>query len=489
LFGWSEEKLYRLAQPRPAGAHLWQALRQLRAAEPETLAILDDLLSQAEFLRPFELLQRLLIRHRGRSRLLARLGPETADGIDALLSQARRYEREQVADLTGFLDWFDAETVEMKRQLDTAGDQIRLMTVHGAKGLEAPVVILPDCALRQPQTGQVLIEQPWPPFLSPRKSDAEPVLTERLDDLRRAEAEEDQRLLYVAMTRAQSWLIVAAAGEVTDKSGRTCWHSAVADGLIHSGALADPTEGEGILRLADPGWDSLPPAGAGAPPPAPPQVETRHDEPLPALPASVAVLSPSGLGGAKVLPGEREPDQGDEALLAGSFLHLVLQHLLSVPPADRAALAARLPEAIDPADRPTGAVALADQALAILQRPELAALFSPGTRSEISLTARLADLGGRTVKGTVDLIRIGQDSIEITDFKTNRLVPNRPDQVPEGVLRQMGAYLALARAIWPDRQARCAILWTAAPVLMPLPDDLCMAALRRAGVDLTHPQP
>ena len=112
------------------------------------MAVLDDLRDQADFLRPYDLIERILTRHDGRRRLLARLGAEAEDGIDALLSQALAYERTAVPSLTGFLAWLETDDLEIKRQTDSAGDLIRVMTVHGAKGLEAPIVILPDTGKR-----------------------------------------------------------------------------------------------------------------------------------------------------------------------------------------------------------------------------------------------------------------------------------------------------------------------------------------------------
>src|SRR6056297_1170121 len=143
LFGWSEADLYKLAHGRRQ-KYLWAALRERADDHPETMAVLNDLRGQADYLRPYDLIERILTRHDGRRKLLARLGTEAEDGIDALLSQALAYERSDIPSLTGFLCWMQTDDLEIKRQMDAAGDLIRVMTVHGAKGLEAPVVILPE---------------------------------------------------------------------------------------------------------------------------------------------------------------------------------------------------------------------------------------------------------------------------------------------------------------------------------------------------------
>ena len=140
LFGWTEQQLYTLAHHRDDKQYLWAAMRDTTS---DAKTVLDDLRDQADFLRPYDLIERILTRHDGRRNLLARLGREAEDGIDALLSQALNYESGGVPSLTGFLSAMAADDLEVKRQMDSQGDRIRVMTVHGAKGLEAPIVFLP----------------------------------------------------------------------------------------------------------------------------------------------------------------------------------------------------------------------------------------------------------------------------------------------------------------------------------------------------------
>ena len=167
LCGFSEGDLYDLAEPREG--FLWSALRNREAEHPHTHAMLTDLRDEADYLRPYELLERALIRHDGRRRMIARLGPEAQDAIDAMLAQALAYETTEVPSLTGFVGWLESGDVQVKRDLSQATGEIRVMTVHGAKGLEAPVVILPDCAQRQGGRPGVKLLRPeggplfWPP--------------------------------------------------------------------------------------------------------------------------------------------------------------------------------------------------------------------------------------------------------------------------------------------------------------------------------------
>ena len=266
LFGWTEAQLYALAQPR--NGFLWEALRGTGHAE--TRAVLSDLRDAADFLRPYELIERLLTRHEGRARLIARLGAEAEDGIDELLAQALAYERAEVPSLTGFLGWLGADDVEVKRQPEGAGRAIRVMTVHGAKGLEAPVVILPDTANRKDMLRAEVIRLGGAAVWK-TPADASPaILAEARAEALERHRDERMRLLYVAMTRAESWLIVAAAGEVGPES----WHALVAAGMERAGAAglrlsaAEASFGP-VRRLSFGDWPEDCPAARRRAPPRP----------------------------------------------------------------------------------------------------------------------------------------------------------------------------------------------------------------------------
>ena len=473
LFGWTEQELFTLAHHRPEGGYLWPALRDA-AGFATTKAIIFDLLDRADFLRPYDLIARLLVRHGGRQALLARLGAEAEDGIDALLAQALAYESDNTPSLTGFLTWMDTDDLTVKRQVDAQGDQIRVMTVHGAKGLEAPIVILPDTAERTNQVkAQVLPGDP--PLWKMPKAEMPDAMTGRHDAIAAAQARERLRLLYVAMTRAESWLIVGAAGEV-GKTG-TAWHDIVAEGMDHAGAF-DASAGDLAVRRVEHGaWDAGPLKPGPAPRPDRPAAEMLA--PLPEVTTS-RTLSPSDLGGDKTLAGEF--DDGDAAaLVRGSLIHLLLEHLPALPATDRRSAAERLIASRSEADGvPTDD--LIDAALGLIDAPDLAPLFGPDALVEVGLTADLPGLG--RMHGTIDRLILTPDTVTAVDFKTNRNVPDRAEDVPDGVLRQMGAYATGLAQVYPDRRIETAILWTRTATLMPLPDHLTTAALDRARLDL-----
>lgn len=472
LFGWSEDRLFRLAQGRE-GAFLWTRLRE--SGDAATLEVIDDLRRQTDFLRPYDLIERMLTRHDGRRRLIARLGFEAEDGIDAFLAQALAYEPLETPSLTGFLAWLEQGDVQIKRELGRADGRLRVMTVHGAKGLEAPVVILPDTSDRRARDSGQIVDFGGVPLWRASKDDAPDRLRESIEDRAARSAEEDARLLYVAMTRAEYWLIMAGAGKVNQPE---CWYNRMTDGMGHIGAVpCDMPTGRG-LRYQHLDWPENDDATGGQ--------DTLTSVKLPELlwqvsPVPVpaqAVLSPSGLGGAKALPGEAG-ESTDLALARGSQLHLLLEHLPLWPETlwrERARALLASQEAGLPADFE----AILVEALRVMAAPGLAALFGPDSLAEVEITADLFD---RPLSGAIDRLSVAPDHVLAVDYKSNRIVPARPDDVPEGLLRQMGAYRVALAQVFPDREIRVALLWTTTAELMHLPSALVDAAVARAALE------
>ena len=456
LCGLTEGQLFALAHGRKG--YLWE---QVRTAEefPKVLEMLGDLLKQSEYLRPHELIDRILTRHHGRALLLGRLGAEAAEGLDELLSQAMAYEQVDVPSLTGFLVWMASGDVEAKRQAESAGRRIRVMTVHGAKGLEAPIVILPDTADRRPRPqDRVLLADSGVPIWGANKDESAPlqeaasgVVTER------AEAE-SLRLLYVAATRARCWLIVAAAGKTSAGSWYEMMRTAaeqlvvlpLEDGRMRHeyGVWEAPLRDEEVTvaPLALPGWATRPP-GAEVP--------------------AVRVVSPSDLGGAKTVPGEGAGDA--TAMLRGTQLHQMLERFAGLDAAGRAVLAVAL--GVEDA--------LRVEAEALMGDPDLGWLFAPGTLAEVGFTA---PWNGMVLAGSIDRLVIGDGVVTVVDYKSNAVVPTGPSEVPEGYLRQLGAYAHAMSLVYPGWRVEAAILWTATGQLMRLDRDIVRNALDRATI-------
>ena len=471
LFGLSEAALYDLAQGRTA-KYLWRELEDRKADFAQAHAILRDLRDQADFLRPYDMIERVLTLHDGRRRLLARLGSEAQDGIDVLLAQALSYERNEIPSLTGFLAWLDTDNVEVKRQLDGESQQVRVMTVHGAKGLEAPIVILPDTAKPTYQLRDEVIElADGQPIWKPATAQAPTAARESFATLRNASEDENRRLLYVAMTRAEKWLIVAAAGDI-GKEPDSSWY-AITEGAMRASGAEDQMFEQGIgLRIEAGSWDG-------------PIVERSESEPIQAelphwarqpaaLPAEDGqILSPSNLGGAKAIGGASDSESEEQAMRRGRQIHLLLERLPALPTDRRREYAIELlTNAEEDTASSAEAAILFEEAQAVISASHLAHLFADGTLAEIPLASPWGD---QAISGIIDRLIVDDARVLAIDFKTNVTVPPSPDQVPEGLLRQMAAYAHALALIYPDKLVETAIVWTRTAQLMPLPHDMVSA--------------
>ncbi|MFX0545474.1 double-strand break repair helicase AddA [Roseovarius sp. S1116L3] len=468
LLGWDEAQLYALAQGR-GRKYLWEVLRDRAENFPDTMAVMNDLRDQADFLRPYDLIERILTRHDGRRRMLARLGPEAEDGIDALLSQALAYEQKAVDSLTGFLVWLETDDLEIKRQMDAAGDLIRVMTVHGAKGLEAPIVILPETGKRKNEVRAQLLDLGGAPVWRAKSGVIPEAQSTVLDRMKDAQAAERDRLLYVAMTRAEKWLIVASAKEPGENGDS--WYEKIRGGLTHLGAAPYRIHGGDGLRLERGDWTGAVQAPAPEEMRQPAPLPAHFSTHAPAMPDATAPRSPSDLGGAKALPGDAGQDE-DAAKLRGTQIHALLEFLPNQPEAEWPGIAARiLPAAPNVQD-------LLDETARCITSADLSQLWAPAALPEVGITAELSGLG--RLQGVIDRLILTEGAALIVDFKTNATVPETPEACPDGLLRQMGAYAAMAALLYPDRRIDTAILWTRTATLMSLPHDLVTSALARA---------
>ncbi|QHQ35992.1 double-strand break repair helicase AddA [Algicella marina] len=481
LGGLSEAQLYRLAQPRDGS--LWAALRAA-PDHADVAARLTSLRNQADFLRPYELLQRALASQSGRAQLTARLGAEAEDAIDALLDLALQYDTVEAPTLTGFLAWVEATDAEVKRQLDSRSNQIRVMTIHGAKGLEAPIVLMPQT--HSPREGNTTPRVTAAgDAIFPHVSVAErPEALAPVEEARKARAlEESWRLLYVGLTRARSWLIVCGGGD-RGKDADTVWYQAVEGAMQTLGQEED----DGILALQSPEWVLEPMGAAPDPQPAPVRLPPWARERGPKVPDAEEILTPSSGGdGAHALPGP-DGDDPDAAKARGTALHTLLERLVQAEPlaeADALALLAASPLA------PDTLPALVAEANATRLAPDLQWLWQAEALTEVAVSGRVASLGGQVLNGRIDRLLLPQASggdVWAIDFKSNRTVPATAAHIPQGLVRQMALYQAALAEIFPGHRIRTALLWTATQSLMEIPHNIVTDWLQRhQGVDQPAP--
>ena len=470
LFSWSEQDMFNLAEGRDS-QFLWRSLQDREAEFPDTVRSLVKLRNLADFKRPFELINHILIAQGGRSKLLGRLGLEAAEGIDALVSQSLFYEQSNVPSLTGFLVWLDSDELVIKRQMDTIEDKIRVMTVHGAKGLEAPIVILPDTAARSAPTTPDVVDHHGIAVWKPNKNLVPNTLNPTLDSLKMRQVDERDRLLYVALTRAESWLIVMGSGDIKEEAD--CWYNAIRSAAIAKGAAPLITAAGSGLRYEPRPWR------AGALRPMEKLEREKCQVPVWAktttspVPQKISPRAPSDLGGDKVVSNTLA-DANPDALSLGEAVHTLLEVLPSIPKEKWKTVAEKLIK---------NEVFLQAWAEAqdILMHPDLAHIFAPGTLAEVNISAHIDELSGNPIQGSIDRLIVSANKVLAIDFKTNQIVPENPSQVPEGILRQLGAYAAALKQVFPNHAVEISVLWTKTRCLMVVPNDLIINSLQRVS--------
>lgn len=466
LIGLGEEDLYALAEPRKGS--LWEELSARQTDFPEAFALLSEARARADFLPPFEYFAQALTE--GRKKLLKRLGAEAGDAIDEFLALALQYEQANTPSLEGFLAWVSRGGAEIKRDMERGRNEVRVMTVHGAKGLEADIVILPDTT-RLPNdataNGQLLYTEAG--VLFPVADDIAP------EPVRAAKAaanqttlQEYRRLLYVALTRAKERLIVCG---FENKKGTKpgSWHT-LAERAAQ--ALGHPRD-DGSRIFGD---DALSRIGTE------PAVATERDA-LPAWATTMAaeehaaprLIRPSDAAGADEPP-PRSPLAVEAPKQRGLLVHAMLAHLPDIAPENREAAARRFLKARQVDDGE--ADALVRQTLAVIADPAVAAAFGPGSRAEVSLVADLPELGpGARVHGRIDRLCVTEDCVLIVDFKTGKAVARESD-VPRLYATQMALYRAAAAKIFPGRRIACVLVWTEGPQILTLSETTLEAETR-----------
>jgi len=466
--------IFPIAHGRGEGAYLMDGLRKAPARYEDARIFVKDLIAHAH-VNPHVFFSRILeaVDMQGQSgweRMIARLGLEARDPAEELLARALACGRDGPATLQHFVYAIENDAAEIKRETDQGIDAIRVMTVHGAKGLEAPVVILADTSgpVKADPPGNLYFTAEGPVMRGAKSTD-DAVAAAARAAADAAATFEHRRLLYVAMTRARDRLIVCghARGNVTGGAAQGSWHLAVEEGMKRLDAPACETPfGKGLAI----GEISVAPLAAL-------QAQTRA--PLPAWSRITAPLegpapsrqSPSQLAA----PHDRifsPRADGRARFRRGTLIHGLLQRLPDVAPARRAEAAAGWLKQQDAP--PEEAAAYATEALRVIDDPAFSAVFGPGSRAETPLIATLAD--GTVVRGVIDRMIVTGDEVLVLDFKTDRPPPEAVENTPSRILAQMAAYRAALRLVFPGRTIRSALLWTEAPRLVVLPEALLDAA-------------
>jgi len=473
LIGWSQEQLYGLAHGRRG--RLWTELAGRREEQPhwtDAHAILASWLAMADYVTPARFLETTLSGPLdGRRKLLRRLGEAARDPIEELVASALAFEAEEIASLDRFLAWFGQGEVEVKRDPSAPSNAVRVMTVHGAKGLEAPLVLLADATHDPEKVGgtSTILDVPVPdvgniPIVRPRRDECAPIFRTIIDAARDAELEEHWRLAYVGLTRAAERLVIAGVKprrEVPQES----WHAATARAMQSLGAAATEIDDWGAALVWEGQGTATAPRKAAKATLEPIAIPDWLRNPAPIEARPPRPLAPSQI--AEDRDSEPPPSpQMREAARRGTLFHSLFERLPGAETANRHRLALRWLEQMG-VDEEESRLEIADAACSIIADPAFAELFGPEALAEAPIAATLAD--GRVIAGTVDRLCIGSDLVRVIDFKTGSNVPVDAGGIPPAHRAQMEAYAEALRVIFPGRHIGASLLYTAGPRLITLP--------------------
>lgn len=471
LIGWSHDDIMRHCI-RDKSSSLWDHLNA--SADPfvsNTVAKLRELLARVDFEPVPALIQWILIGPwQGRRAFFARLGPAANDAINEFYNAAESFCNSHNASLLRFIHWFDAGDGDIKRDADSAGDLVRVMTVHGSKGLQAPIVILAD-ATAKPDDGRrmrVALADgeerhiPLPPIPKEQRNNA---INRVRDRQLLAERQEHWRLLYVAMTRAEEALFIGGAlGQNETEPSDKSWYGALLP-IANGGEEEDPIWG-GVSRMG-----IAPQRVAGV------QVTPRADnadipqwaaaqigpEPQPSRP-----LSPSKIAIDETITPPFSQASGNFSRRRGTLIHGLLERLPEIAEELRRDRAQKwlIKQAGDLTDGQRAEIEAA--VIALCENPNFAAIFGPNALAEVPISA---NYNGQTISGTIDRLIIDDQTVTVIDFKTGYFIPKNAAEIAVGTMRQMAAYVAALRVIYPEHSIAAGVVYTHGPVLHMLPEE------------------
>jgi ATP-dependent helicase/nuclease subunit A len=426
---------------------LWQ---KVVVSQSANAIYLQKLRGLAEHCGPYEFIAGIL--NTARRRVIERLGVEALDATDAFLDQALTYETQFGQSLTGFLHWFQGGETNIKRETEKSADEVRLMTVHGAKGLESNIVILADSSsipsggksdpvllsVPEGKTGAGLLLWSFPNLTS------HPELEIWKDaEAKRAKAEHN-RLLYVAMTRASDELYICGA-ESAKKIPEGSWYATVQNALgptnnadevlVHSTVPPEFKKSKAIFELPD--WVTVPAAK---------EVE---------LPIYRATSLAKDQHGNKSTPDSLQAEKG-------IFLHMVLQHIGEVQKDQR------LKFAHASGKRFGLDLSMIENLVILINSDAYQEVWGNHTQTEVELSGMLKD--GREISGRIDAISIDDHTISVLDYKSDRHVPDHLSSAHPYV-SQMAIYVELLQMAYPNHVIRAALLWTQTAKLVWISED------------------
>ncbi|MCK8781804.1 double-strand break repair helicase AddA [Rhizobium sp. NTR19] len=504
LFNLSEENVFEVAALRPEKTSAWDALKRLAEDQPlrfqDAAERLQHLLALSRQLSPHDLFARILGQYGGRRKFLGRLGTEAGDILDEFLTFALDHETSGLPGLQAFISTLEIESPEVKREQDAGRNEVRIMTVHASKGLEAPVVFLVDSGSKAFISSHVAklrllrIDGQEVPAWVPGKTLTNALTVADDTRIRSATEEEYRRLLYVGMTRAADRLIVCGYRGKTDNPDT--WQSMISKALAADEYRCSPSD----FTDKDGQWSGFKwrlPASSDT---RASKAESRETAPVTAPPLPAALSRP--LPPQKMLPRPLSPsgagtmidDEPDDLVYAsplfstkestglaaqkGRLVHRMLQMLAEFPHAEREAAAYRYAERAARFWPAAERDKLVQCVLSVLSNPALHLVFSERGQAEVSIMGTLA-LEGRdyAISGRIDRLVVTDDRVIVLDYKTNRTPPRDAEQVPLAHRAQLAIYREILRPLYPGKDIECLLVYTETGGVISLSPELMARSL------------
>lgn len=453
LFGLNDDDLFTLCYNRQQ-ASLWQRLNEM-PRYTETAAVLHDLRRLSVNMRPFEFFSYVLTQLHGRQKFISRLGFDCEDALDEFVNLSLSFERDHIPSMQLFVDWMQKDDVEIKRDLEQKDmDAVRLMTVHGSKGLQAPIVILPDTVrLKTAKQGAGWLHDQDALFYPLSKDYYEDICCRLKENEKNTQLEEYHRLLYVALTRAEECLYICGYKK-KNKPSEESWYEICKEAFSKitapqpdnlfvyevSQQIQAVDQNEPALQKKQPAipqWLKQNPAKDD--PLARPLTPSHQDE------SRIPVLSPL------------IPNSTEQFYQRGRLIHKLLQFLPAVEENNRHLLINEFLLRQAPEYPQQEREKITDEVLTLVNHPQFSPLFSKDSRAETSL---MGQIGDRIISGQIDRLVVTEDKVMIVDYKTNRPAARRIEDVPEAYRKQIYAYRELITRIYPDKKVETYILWT-----------------------------
>ena len=456
LYGLDDNDLFKLCHNRTGT--LWNAL--LKNSDYQKIADdLKELFNIADYVRPFELYNHVLGKKGGRKKYYERMGAEAEDGIDEFINLCISFEQDHIASLQNFISWISSDDIEIKREMEQSkNDMVRLMTVHGSKGLQAPVVILPDTTKVPKANREAGFLWDNDIFLYPTCAGDFNNLCDTLKNKQKDKMlEEYRRLLYVAVTRAEDIMIFCGFRKKAPSPDNS-WYNIFKNSFTKFANNASSVwtyenpqeivlEEKTVQKQENPKTDIpdfmfLP--AAKEKPLSKPLTPSKPDE----EPASTSPLITID----------------DSAFYKrGNIIHKLLQFIPDIPKEQRIDYIAKFIKNKAPEFSEKEQQKIISEVTNLIENKEFGIVFSKDSKAEVPI---MGEDEGKIISGQIDRLIITDSKIIVVDYKTNRQPPKNINDVPPAYISQLAAYKALLKKIYPQKEIETYLLWTNSAYMM-----------------------